>query len=164
MSSGFIGYHSQHAGELSAAADWYLLWGKHSLLQGALREAKDFFTQALELLPPVDYERRWQALLGCEDVLTIIRDYDPWKATISALLELANSFDDENYLAEAYLRQAGFGLTADVHLVLQASQEALKVARRCGNEAIEIQALSTISVIDLNRGDKQAAIEKIENI
>ena len=121
--------------------------------QGAPREAKGFYTQALELLPPVDRERRWQALLGREEALAVLGDAEPWKADITALLELARSFDDDNYLAEAYLRQAIFGMrTGDEPISDQASREALAAARRCGNEAIEAKALAMTAVVDATPG------------
>ena len=56
----------------------------------------------LELLPPVDRERRWQALLGREEALSVLGEAEPWRADITALLELARSLNDDNALAEAY--------------------------------------------------------------
>ena len=148
--AGLLGDHCERAGELSAAADWYLRAGRGAMGQGAPREAVGFYTQALELLPPVDRERRWQALLGREEALAVLGDAEPCNADITALLELARSFDDDNYLAEAYLRQAYFGMRAgDTNLIDQASREALAAARRCGNEAIEIKALSITALADL---------------
>jgi len=59
-----------------------------------------------------------------------------------ALLELARSFEDDNFLAEAYLRQAVCGMRAgDEANSDQSSREALAASRRCGNEAIEAKAL-----------------------
>ncbi len=131
--------------------------------QGAPREAVGFYTQALELLPPVDRERRWQALLGREEALACWAMQSPARRTSPALLELARSFDDDNYLAEAYLRQAYFGMRAgDRNLIDQASREALAAARRCGNEAIETKALAINALIDLKQGNKTTAVEKIE--
>jgi class 3 adenylate cyclase/tetratricopeptide (TPR) repeat protein len=161
--AGLLGDHFERAGELSAAADWYLRAGRRAMGQGAPREAVNFYTQALELLPPVDRERRWQALLGREEALSVLGDAEPWKADTTTLLELARSFDDDNYLAEAYHRQAIFGMrTGDVQLSEQASREALAVARRCGNETIEVKALALTAVTDVNQGDKSATVEHIE--
>ncbi len=162
--AGLLGEHCQRAGELSAAADWYLLAGRRAMGQGAPRAARGFYTQALELLPPVDRERRWQTLLGCEEALAVLSEGENWKANLAALLELARSFGDENYLAEAYLRQAIFGWqVGDMPLAGAASDEALAAARRSGNEAIEIKALALIAVADLlNQGDIPAAIQNIE--
>jgi class 3 adenylate cyclase/tetratricopeptide (TPR) repeat protein len=161
--AGLLGDHCERGGELSAAADWYLRAGRRAMGQGAPREAKGFYTQALELLPPVDRERRWEALLGREDALSVLSDAEPEKADLAALLELGHAFADDNRLAEAYLRQAIFGMrTADINTIDEASREALAAARRCGNESIEVKALAITGVVDLHRGDQSAATEKTE--
>ena len=161
--TGLLGEHCERAGELSAAADWYLRAGRRAFGQGAMREAAGFYTQALELLPPIDRDRRWQTLLGREEALSVLGDAEPWKADIKALLELARSFDDDNYLAEGYLHQALFAMrTGDESLSGKTSQEAFAAAQRCGNELIEAKALSLTAVVDINCGDKAAAIEHIE--
>jgi len=160
--AGLLGDHCERAGELSASADWYQRAGQRAFNQGAPREAVGFYTRALELLPPVDRERRWQALLGREEALSVLAEAQPWKADITALLELARSFDDDNNLAEATLRHVIFGMSSDIPIVEQASREALAVARRCGNEAIEAKALALAAVVNLHRDDKQASIQNIE--
>jgi len=161
--AGLLGDHYKRAGELSAAANWYMQAGRRAFGQGALREAEGFYTQAMELLLPVDRERRWQALLGREEVLNVLGDSDPWRADIEALLELARSFQDDIYLTEAYLRQAIFGTRAgDIPIREQAAREALIAARRCGNEAIEAKALAVIATDSIDRGDTTAAIQNIE--
>jgi tetratricopeptide (TPR) repeat protein len=161
--AGLLGDHYGRAGELSTAADWYLQAGRRAFGQGAPREAKGFYTQALELLPPVDRERRWQALLGREETLSVMGDAEPWKADVTALLELARSFEDDNYLAEAYFRQGILCMrTGDERISEQASREAHATARRCGNEAIEAKALALTAVVDINRGDKTDTNQNIE--
>jgi class 3 adenylate cyclase/tetratricopeptide (TPR) repeat protein len=161
--SGLLGEHCERADELSAAADWYILAGKRSMAQGAPREAVNFYTKALEFLPPVDRERRWQTLLGREEALSVLSEAEPWKRDITALLELANSFDDDNYMAEAYLLQAIYDMRAGAErLKDQSSLEALTAARRCGNEAIEAKALALNAVVSIDRGDKPNVIEDIE--
>ncbi len=162
--AGLLGEHCHRAGELSAAADWYLLAGRRAFSQGAPREARSFYTQALELLPPVDRERRWQVLLGREEALSVLSTAEPWKADLAALLDLAGSFDNDNYLAEAYLRQARFGWQAgDMPIVDQASSEAFAAAQRCGNEVVEVKALALSALVDLlYKDDRPVAIQNIE--
>ncbi len=161
--AGLLGEHCQRAGELGAAADWYFLAGKRAFSQGAPRAARDFYTQALELLPPVDRERRWQALLGREESLGILGEAEPWKVNITALLELARLFGDDDYLAEALLRQAVFEMRAgEMSVSERATQEALIVTRRCGNEAGEAKALSLIAMFDVMQPQKTTAAEHIE--
>ena len=158
--AGLLGDHYERAGELSAAAGWYLQAGKRAMGQGAPREAQGFFTRALNLLPPVDRERRWQALLEREEALTVLGEAKSRKADITALMELAHSFDNDNYLAEAYHRQARFGMHAgDTIASKQAARKALAAARRCGNEAMEVKALTLSATLELSSGDKPANID-----
>ena len=161
--AGLLGDHCERAGDLSSATDWYLRAGGSAMAQGAPREARVFFTQALDLLPPIDRERRWRALLGREDALGVLGDAEPRRADLASLLELAQSLGDDNYLAEGYLRQAILGLQlGDPRLIEDASREALAAARRCGNEAIEAKALAATTVADMQRGDNAAAERNIE--
>ena len=161
--AGLLGEHRLRAGELSAAADWYLQAGRQALRQGAPREAERFHGQALELLPPVDRARCWQAQLGREEALSVLGDAAAWRSGIAALLELARTSEDERHLAEAYLHQALCNLrTGDDPAGEQASREALAAARRCGNEAIETKALALIAVTECNLRDQSASIEHVE--
>jgi len=98
--SGLLGEHAERAGEMIGAADWYLKAGERAKAQGATAEARKFFDRALELLPPIDRERRWRVLLGREVVLGILGEPDAWRADVAALMELAKDLDDDNRLAE----------------------------------------------------------------
>ncbi|HEX8993389.1 MAG TPA: adenylate/guanylate cyclase domain-containing protein [Anaerolineales bacterium] len=161
--AGLLGDHYERAGDLSTAADWYLQAGRRAMSQGAPREAKRFYTQALDLLPPVDRERRWRALLGREEALSVLGEPEPRKADLAALLEVSQSLGNENYLAQAHLLQAIFGLQSGEPLaVVGACREALAAARRCGNEAIEAKALAAEAAADSVRNDKSEALHNIE--
>jgi class 3 adenylate cyclase/tetratricopeptide (TPR) repeat protein len=161
--AGLLGDHYEKAGELSTAADWYLRAGKRAMIQGAPREAVNFYTQALALLPPIDRERRWQVLLGREDGFRELGEGENQKADLETLLVLAATFNDDEYLAEGFLRQAVFGLiSGNLNLFDQSSRDALAAAQRCGNESIEVKALAIAAIADLRRDDQPGAIQKIE--
>jgi len=161
--AGLLGDHCERAGELSAAADWYMQAGRRAMTQGAPREARTFFTRAIELLPPVDRERRWLALLEREEALGVLGDVEASNADITVLLELARSFEDDNYLAEAYNRQASLCIrTADYTNFDQAAREALTAARGCGNEGIEAKVLGLIAIVCMDRGDQAGSIQHAE--
>lgn len=80
--AGLLGEHAERAGEMGAAADWYLRAGERAKTQGATWEAKRFFDRALDLLPPIERERRWRALLGREEVLRILGEPVAWRADV----------------------------------------------------------------------------------
>ncbi len=161
--AGLLAEHCERAGELSAAADWYLKAGRRAMMQGAPREAKGFYTRALDLLPPVDSERRWQALCGRQESLETLGEGEAWKADVTALVEMARSLGDDNKLAEACVRQAICGIRAgDNPIVPAAVQEALAAAQRCGNETVEAKALALLEAKDLEQNDKVAARQHLE--
>jgi class 3 adenylate cyclase/tetratricopeptide (TPR) repeat protein len=161
--AGLLGEHCEKAGELGVAADWYQRAGQRAFGQGAVRQAMGFYTRALDLLPPVDRERRWQALLGKLDCHRVLGVVEPWKPDLAAFLDLARAFGDDEHLALAYLRQASFGISTDDPVVTdQAVTEALAAVRRCGNEAREAEALSIIAMRSAYQADKPSAMQNIE--
>jgi class 3 adenylate cyclase/predicted ATPase len=157
--AGLLGDHCRRAGELSTAADWYQRAGRRAYAQGAPREAVDFYSAALELLPPVDRERRWLGLLGREEAYGVLSEMDACRVDIAALLELAEAAGDDSLLAEAYLRQSIYAMrTADEELAMQASQQTLSAAQRCGDEAVQAKALALLSVAASNQNDKSSSL------
>jgi class 3 adenylate cyclase/tetratricopeptide (TPR) repeat protein len=161
--TGLLGEHCERAGELNAAADWYLKAGRRAMAQGAPSQAVAFYTRALELLPPVDRDRRWLVLLGREEALTVLSEAERRKVDIAALLELAGSSGDDDRLAEAYFRQAYFGSQiADQAMVDQALPQALASARRAGNQSIEARALTLFAILTATRADIPATSQYAE--
>ncbi len=157
--AGLLGDHCRRAGELSKAADWYQRAGRRAYAQGAPREAVDFFSAALELLPPVDRDRRWLALLGREEACGVLGEMHACRADIESLLEMANEAGDDSLLAEAFLRKSIYAMrTADEDLAMQAPQQTLAAAQRCGDEAIQAKALALLSVVAANENDKSGCL------
>jgi tetratricopeptide (TPR) repeat protein len=162
--AGLLGEHAERASELSAAADWYMRAGGRAKEQGAAREAHKFFSRALELLPPIERERRWQALLGREEAAATLQEPEAWRADVAGLLELAQESGDDNRLAEVYQRQSVCvgRTTGDYHEARRAAEEAMLAARRAGNATIEVRALSSIAQTEKRLGDVEAAIRSAE--
>jgi class 3 adenylate cyclase/tetratricopeptide (TPR) repeat protein len=162
--AGLLGEHAERAGEMTAAADWYLHAGERAKAQGATAEARRFYDRALELLPPVDRDRRWQALLGREEVLGVLGEPDAWRADLQGLLELARDLDDDTRLAEAYIRQAEHGnRTADYRSAVRAAGEAAAAARRAANPVLEIRALALKSRAETRLGEMETAARTAED-
>jgi class 3 adenylate cyclase/tetratricopeptide (TPR) repeat protein len=156
--AGLVGEHAERAGETSAAVEWYLQAGERARAQGAVREARQLFSRALVLLPPIDRERRWRGLLGREEVLGILGEPEERRADQAALLELAKEFDDDTRLAEVYLRQGAFFREGgDYRAALKPLDEAVTAARRAGNLLIEARALAEKAYAQTRLGDMSAA-------
>lgn len=152
--AGLLGDHLERAGDLAGAADRYLMAGQRAMAQGAVPEARVFYTRALDLLPPIDREKRWAVLIGREAVLNVLGDSEARKADVAAMLELAHAIGDDNLLAEGYFRQAVYGVqTADMDLADRGSLASLEAARRCGSEALEAKALVIAASAALGRED-----------
>ena len=67
--AGLLAEHAEKAGDYSRAADYYLQAGAHAIMQGASPEAVAHFQRSLELLPPIEGEKRWQALINLVDLI-----------------------------------------------------------------------------------------------
>ncbi len=161
--AGLLGEHAERAGDMSAAADCYLRAGDRAKTQGAPLEAEKFFDRALELLPPIERERRWKALLGREEVAAVLGEPKAWQSDLTALLELSKGFDDDNRLAEVYHRQGNYSrLTGDNREARRAAEEALAAARRAGNAAIEVKALSLRGQAEARLGETEASVRSAE--
>jgi class 3 adenylate cyclase/predicted ATPase len=162
--AGLLGDHNGRAGELSTAADWYQRAGERAIRQGAPRQSQAFYTQALNLLPPVDQERRWDTLFGRQKALLVLGDSDAAKADISTLVELAAEMNDDHRLAEAHAVQAEFfRLNGDDRMADQAARQALEAAARCGDERNEIKARALIVQANVENADPSATLASMED-
>ncbi len=156
-----VARHYLLAQEKDPAADWSILAGKRAISQGAYPEARRFFDQALELLPPADLHRRWQALLGRDEVLGVLGDATARQADDLALIDLARQMGDENCLAQAYARQGYYlAVTGEERLALQAYTASDQAARRAGNvEAqADVLAMQVVSLTHLGELEQAASL------
>lgn len=161
--AGLLGEHCERAGDLLAAADWYIASGARARAQGAPLESKKFLDRALELLPPVERERRWRALLEREDALVALGELRAWENDLSALLELAEAFDDDDRRAEAYLRRAEYERRrGDSRRARGAAEQALAAARRVRNALNEVKALSLAGQAQMNLGETEEGVRRGE--
>jgi len=155
-----IAQHYTEAGMNSQGAECWMHAGERATAQGATLEARTFFDRALALIAPEDHARRWRALLGRETVLHTQGDLEAQARDLKALLELAETFDDDTRRAQAYTRQARYAsVQADYQAQLQAAQAAISAARRSGALAVEVEAL-TFQVTALMRLGDWAAVQQ----
>jgi class 3 adenylate cyclase/tetratricopeptide (TPR) repeat protein len=147
---GILADHLDRAGDKTAAADWYLRAGARSHFQGAFLEARLSFERVLELVPPSDHARRWQAWLGRNDVVSHLGDREAHQQSVEALLELAQ-YLGPTYLAEAHYRKALLiDAAGDYPAALGEYQTALINARESRATSLEIRVMGML-LICLNR-------------
>jgi len=133
--AGVVGYQSERAHEPDQAADWFVRAGDRAWTQSAIVEARQFFDRALELISSEDKERRWKALLGRDQVLSLQADTEQREADTATLLELATEFDDPNRLAEAYYRRGGyFESLGDNPSAVEAFSNSIEAAQLAGDQ------------------------------
>ena len=156
---GSLGEHAERAGNLMAAADWYLRAGERAQAQGAPLEARRYFERVLELVPPTDRARRWPALLAQSDVLSIVGDKESYRSSVAALLDLAHELGD-NQQAEAYYRQGAYLYrSSDYRGAVQAYNEALETASRAGNDQLGTLVLGAKVICQSRLGDLDSAAQ-----
>jgi class 3 adenylate cyclase/tetratricopeptide (TPR) repeat protein len=161
--AGLLGDHYERAGELGTAAGWHLQAGRQAMRQGAPRQAVRSYSQALKLLPPVDQPRRWLALLGREQALSVLGEAEPWKADLDTLLEMAQAAEEDELLAEASYRMASHATrVGDDQLTVKSAREALEAAQRCGEEGIICKALAVLARGEVLLRNPAASNEHIE--
>lgn len=159
-----IAEHYLFAEQSEEAAGWFVRAGQRAKGQSALRDAREAFTRALELLPSGDLERRWQVLLERDEILGILGEKAARLADDAALIRIAQELGDDNCLAEAYFRQGFFlgtlGQYQDALTIM--SEKALPAAERAGNRELETLVLGLNAVNQTRLGEMQAASETAE--
>ena len=153
-----IAEHYNRAGDSVQAADWYLRAGERARSQGATLQARQFYNLALELLPERDRERRWRALLGRDEVLSLLGESVARQADGQALLALAQGAGDERWLAEAYYRLGTAAYTrGEEREALQAYQAAIAAARSCSEHRLIALSLGLSAISHTRLGDLESA-------
>ena len=158
-----LAQHYDGAEMPTKAIDYWLRAGERATARGATLEARTFFERALQGIPPEDHERRWQALLRLDDVLVLGVEREAEKKSVEALLEQAETCDNDTRRAQAFLRQARYAArTSDSALGIRASEEAVAAARRAGNPTLEVQGLTSVLTKRSIRGEWDAANQLAE--
>jgi len=153
-----IAEHYESAGEHSQAADWYIQSGNRARNQGEPAQARVFFDRALALLPDKDLARRWQALLGRDEVLGILGDTEARTRDDSALVALAEAIGEDPLVAQAYFRKGyTLGNSGKYAQEREAYLVGLEAAARAGDRLWEAMILGLKVVCEVRLGDLPAA-------
>jgi class 3 adenylate cyclase/tetratricopeptide (TPR) repeat protein len=154
---GILADHLDRAGDQSGAADWYLRAGARSHFQGALVEARSSYERVLELVPPSDHARRWQAWLGRNDAVSRLGDRAAHQQSVEALLELAQYLGAAQ-LAEAHTRHAVLlDFAGDYPAALTEYHRALANAQQSQSHSLEARLLGMMIICQSRLGDAASA-------
>jgi tetratricopeptide (TPR) repeat protein len=163
-----IAGHYEAAGRNDQAADWYIQSGTLARKQGAPAQSRLFFERALSLLPldvndstpAAELDRRWQALVGRDDVLGILGDTEGRIADDLALVDLAKLIGKDEQLAEAYYRQGYYlGVKGQYRQELETYQLGLNASRHVHDLRHETLILGLKVICEVRMGDMEAAAE-----
>jgi class 3 adenylate cyclase/predicted ATPase len=162
--TGLLADHFDRAGETTVAADWYLRAGTRALFQGAFREARLAFERVLELVPPSDHLRCWQAWLGRNDAVKALGDRVAHQESLTALLELAPHLGPV-YLAEAHYRKALLLEAAgDYPASLTEYQIAVTNARQSHATGLEIRIMGMLLLCQTRLNDAVSAAATVQQV
>lgn len=166
-----LGTHAEHAGDLEAAADWYLAAGEHARARGAAIEARAFFERTLALINPVDQARRWQALLGLNNVLTRLSDTAALKTNVEGLIALAAELGAAQQAEAHYRRSLYWDAMGNYRQALLDCETALDLTQHTPNLPLEARLLGWRVIYQNRLGDAagaaltaQAVFERVANV
>ena len=163
--AGLLGEHYERAGEILQAANWYFRAGDHSKKQGATRETRHFFERALELLPPIERDQRWRALVGHIHAVGLLGDTEATRADTEALMELAQAQADDSHLADAYGYRAGWLYNrGDLAGAAQALEQMIEYGQRAGDQKTVLKGLAYRASAYIVLGEPARAMREMENI
>jgi predicted ATPase/class 3 adenylate cyclase len=157
----FIAQHYQNAGEAQAAAPWFVRAGQRARSQGALVEARRFLEQALALLPRLDLQAYWEALLEHDRILGELGDLKARRADDEALYDLALELGDAEHLSTAYIQQAStYTYSGDFHKSIEALDAALQAARQSNLLPVEVfaSAFKIFTLVRIGEIDQAGAL------
>ncbi len=138
MMLGRLAHHWEEAGDAGRAVAYLRRAGEQAASQYANVEAVGFFTRALRLLDPGDDEQRYAILLARDGVYELQGDRHTQDHDLDALATLADRSGDPGKQAEIAIRRALWGSKRrDLTTTINASQQALKLAKLTGNKRIE---------------------------
>ena len=160
-----IASHYGQAGQKVPAADWYTRAGERALAQGTAREARMLFDTGIENIPQDDLPRRWQALLGRIDALTMIGDKHALQEDDDALLRTAQMLNNDANLAKAhyYIGYHAYSMGDDVQAV-EAYQASLSAALRAGEVNLQAHVLTLMVVSQARLGQQAAAAQRAAEV
>jgi len=135
-----IAHHYHEGGQEDRAANWYIKAGERALKQCSMQDAKILFQRAIDLIGHQDLTRLWQATLGHDEAVGILGELDARHADDMSLLNLAQTLEDDELVAEAYYRIGSQAYREGSNQeAIQAFDFALGIAQQ--NDDVEAQAI-----------------------
>jgi class 3 adenylate cyclase/tetratricopeptide (TPR) repeat protein len=140
--AGLIADHYANAGDLEAAARWYLVAGQQAASVHGLADATRLLGQGLASVPDAATQLRFDLLLARESVLDRLGDRAAQQADLGVLDTLVTEIDDPGRRVRLLITRCRWAFHRSEYDVQEvAAQEAIALARAAGLEDLETEAL-----------------------
>lgn len=135
-----LAYHYDRSDNLPKKREYLRKAGEVAQKTYANEAALSYLDRALALVPETDYSERF-ALLGIrEKVYQITGNREAQKQDVTAIVELAETLNDNQKRAQAALQLSRFHIRSDPQKTIAAAQQALKWAQLVSSNEQEINA------------------------
>ncbi|MBN1485939.1 MAG: tetratricopeptide repeat protein [Chloroflexia bacterium] len=145
---GILAYHYRRARQAQKEFEYVALAGRQAARQSAHRQAVEFYSRGLELLPQLEGEPPWQReqrynlLIGREQAYAMLGDREAQKADLQHLQELVREWPEEGRQAEVALTHASYHeAISDFSAALAAADRAVECAERAADLSQKVQGL-----------------------
>jgi tetratricopeptide (TPR) repeat protein len=153
-----IAIHYRNAEESNKASAWYLRAADRAKSIAAPEEARQFYESALDLNPVDNLERRWNILLGHDEVLGILGDSKVRQAEDIELVEMARQSGISKRIARALMGKGHYqAVIGDFISAIEDLSEALIHARIAGDVLMETQLYGLLVVSQTRSGNLEDA-------
>jgi predicted ATPase/class 3 adenylate cyclase len=154
--SPLLAYHFQQSGDTERAVKYLTIAGDRASGAYTNQEAKEFYSQALILLPKADYGRRWENLAKREQILDRLGERELQSSDLLLMQTLAELMADEPCMAATHNRRAAyFDKISEYEAAAEAAEAGLWRARHADSARLEAQSLNLLALAAWRRFDYQ---------
>jgi predicted ATPase len=151
-------------GDIDNTIEWYLRAAAYAQGRALPVEARIYYENALEWIPPQNWEQLWTANLGHNEVLGILGEVKLRNLSDNALLRIAEELKDQGKLAVAHHHSAYTSiLLGNPQDALSALRLSLQAIQNTGDQVIKSLVLSLMIVCYTQLGELNHAEAILED-
>jgi tetratricopeptide (TPR) repeat protein len=155
-----LAYHFQQSGDRERAINYLTLAGDQAEAAFANREAVEFYSRALALLPKEENPDRWELLARREQILDRLGERDLQSSDLMLMQTLAELMADDSYLAVTHNRRAAyFDRISEYEAAAEAAEAGLQRARLSGSVQLEAQSLNLLALAAWRRFEYDTVVK-----
>ncbi|MCB8946285.1 MAG: tetratricopeptide repeat protein [Ardenticatenaceae bacterium] len=153
-----LAHHYEQAG-IVAQATYYLMQAGRAASQAyENKQAIDYYSRALTLLPVTDGNGRYELLLAREGIYALLGDREREQQDLAALQQLVAELADPRYEVQVALRRAHYAFyTGDYDAAEEAAMQALQLATTAEDAHLIVEAYLQFGQSLWSHGQYEAA-------